>query len=101
DVISQGARSYGHGPIAAVYDAVIGPLPAIAQRSVWVALRFDPSLCAEAVRRRGGGREGVLRTAITATRRVANRLIEAGLRPRMMTSSDIAQATNQLSDGVN
>lgn len=101
DVISQGARSHGHSPIAWVYDAVLGPLPAIASRSVWVALRFDPSLCADAVRRRGGGREGVLRTAGTATRRVANRLIEAGLRPRMMTSSEIAQATNQLSDGIN
>lgn len=101
DVISQGARSHGRTPIAAVYDAVLGPLPAIAQRSVWVALRFDPSLCADAVRRRGGGREGVLRTAATATRRVANRLIEAGLRPRVMTSSEIAHATNQLSDGVN
>lgn len=101
DVISQGARSHGHGPIAEVYDAVLGPLPAIAARSVWVALRFDPSLCADAVRRRGGDREGVLRTAATATRRVANRLIEAGLRPRVMTSSEIAPATNQLSDGVN
>jgi type VII secretion protein EccE len=101
DVISQGARSHGHSPIAAVYDAVLGPLPAIAQRSVWIALRFDPSPCADAVRRRGGGCEGVLRTAATATRRVANRLIEAGLRPRVMTSSEIAHATNQLSDGVN
>jgi type VII secretion protein EccE len=101
DVISQGARSHGHGSIAAVYDAVLGPLPAIAARSVWVASRFDPALCADAVRRRGGGREGVLRTAATATRRVANRLIEAGLRPRVMTSTEIAQATNQLSDGVN
>jgi type VII secretion protein EccE len=100
DVISQGARSHGHSPIAAVYDAVLGPLPAIAQRTVWVALRFDPTRCAEAVRRRGGGREGVLRTATTATHRVANRLIEAGLRPQVMTASEIAQATYQLSDGV-
>lgn len=101
DVISQGARSQGHSSMAVVYDSVLGPLPAIAQRNVWVALRFDPTLCADAVRRRGGGREGVLRTAATATQRVANRLIEAGLRPRVMTSSQIAQATNQLSDGVN
>ena len=101
DVISQGARSHGHSMVAAVYDAVLGPLPAIAERTVWVALRFDPSVCADAVRRRGGGREGVLRTATTATRRVANRLIEAGLRPRVMTSSEIAHATNQLANGVN
>lgn len=100
DVITQGARSHGHSPIAAVYDAVLGPLPAIASRGLWIVVRFDPALCAAAVRRRGGGREGVLRTAATATRRVANRLTEAGLRPRVLTSADIAQATNQLSDGV-
>jgi type VII secretion protein EccE len=101
DVISQGARSSGHTAVAAVYDAVLGPLPAIAQRSVWVAVRFDPSRCAEAVRRRGGGRDGILRTATTATRRVANRLTEAGLRPLILSANGIALATNQLSDGVN
>jgi type VII secretion protein EccE len=101
DVISQGARSSGHTAMAAVYDAVLGPLPAIAQRSVWVAVRFDPSGCADAVRRRGGGREGILRTAATATRRVANRLTEAGLRPRILGASGLSLATNQLSDGVN
>jgi type VII secretion protein EccE len=101
DIVSHGARSYGHTEIAAVYDAVLGPLPAIASRSVWIVVRFDPSRCAAAVRRRGGGREGILRTATTATRRVANRLTEAGLRPRVATASGIAAATNQLSDGVN
>ncbi|MCV7283262.1 type VII secretion protein EccE [Mycolicibacterium flavescens] len=101
DIISHGARSHGHTAIAAVYDAVLGPLPAIANRTVWIALRFDPSRCPDAVRRRGGGREGVIRTATTATRRVANRLIEAGLRPRILTASGIAAAANQLADGVN
>lgn len=101
DVISQGARSHGHTEVAAVYDAVLGPLPAIAQRSVWVAIRFDPSKCADAVRRRGGGREGILRAATTATRRVANRLTEAGLGSRIQSASEISQAANQLSDGVN
>jgi type VII secretion protein EccE len=101
DVISQGARSHGHSQVAAVYDAVLGPLPAIAQRHVWIAIRFDPARCPEAVRRRGGGREGILRTATTATRRVANRLTETGLRSRVLTANEISQATNQLSDGVN
>ncbi|MDV3124004.1 type VII secretion protein EccE [Mycobacterium sp. 21AC1] len=101
DVISQGARSAGHTDVAAVYDSVLGPLPAIAQRTVWIAVRFNPSRCAEAVRRRGGGRDGILRTATTATRRVANRLAEAGLQPQVLTASGIAAATNQLSDGVN
>jgi type VII secretion protein EccE len=101
DVISHGSRSLGHTAVAAVYDAVLGPLPAIAHRSVWIAVRLDPSRCADAVRRRGGGREGILRAATTASRRVANRLTEAGLRPRILSASGIAHATNQLSDGVN
>jgi type VII secretion protein EccE len=101
DIISQGARSSGHTTMAAVYDAVLGPLPAIAHRSVWIAVRFDPSRCAEAVRRRGGGRDGILRTATTATMRVANRLTESGLRPRILGASGISLATTQLSDGVN
>ncbi|CRZ17731.1 type VII secretion protein EccE [Mycolicibacterium neworleansense] len=101
DVISQGARSAGHTDVAAVYDSVLGPLPAIAQRTVWIAVRFNPSRCAEAVRRRGGDRDGILRAATTATRRVANRLAEAGLQPQFLSASGIAAATNQLSDGVN
>nr|WP_166433851.1 type VII secretion protein EccE [Mycobacterium paragordonae] len=100
DVISQGARSQGHSQVAAVYDAVLGPLPAIAQRNVWIAVRLDPSRCAAAVRRRGGGRNGVIRAATTATRRVANRLTEGGLRTRVLTAGEIGQATNQLTDGV-
>lgn len=100
DIISQGARSAGHTDVAAVYDSVLGPLPAIAQRTVWIAVRFNPSRCAEAVRRRGGDRDGILRAATTATRRVANRLAEAGLRPQFLSASGIAAATNQLSDGV-
>ncbi|MDP7723541.1 type VII secretion protein EccE [Mycobacterium sp. TY814] len=100
DVISQGARSQGHSQVAAVYDAVLGPLPAIAQRNVWIAVRLDPSRCAAAVRRRGGGRDGIIRAATTATRRVANRLTEGGLRTRVLTAGEIGQATNQLTDGV-
>ncbi|WP_310768824.1 type VII secretion protein EccE [Mycobacterium sp. Z3061] len=100
DVISQGARSQGHSQVAAVYDAVLGPLPAIAQRNVWIAIRLDPSRCAAAVRRRGGGRNGIIRTAGTATRRVADRLTEGGLRTRVLTADEIGQATNQLTDGV-
>ncbi|MGV9800131.1 type VII secretion protein EccE [Mycobacterium sp. NPDC003449] len=100
DILSQGARSAGHTDVAAVYDSVLGPLPAIAHRTVWIAVRFNPSRCAEAVRRRGGGSDGILRTATTATRRVANRLAEAGLQPQLLTASGIAVATNQLGDGV-
>jgi type VII secretion protein EccE len=101
DVISHGARSYGHTPVAAVYDAVLGPLPAIAHRTVRVVVRFDPSRCPQAVALRGGGRSGLLRTAMVATRRVVNRLTEAGLRVQVLSAADVGRAVGQLCDGVN
>ncbi|WP_307789500.1 type VII secretion protein EccE [Mycolicibacterium baixiangningiae] len=101
DVISQGSRSAGHGHVAAVYDAVLGPLPAIAHRSVWVAVRLDPARCPEAIRARGGGWDAALRTAAVATRRVTNRLRDAGLRASTTTASDMTQAVTEFSGGVN
>jgi type VII secretion protein EccE len=100
DVISQGARSRGHGQLAATYDAVLGPLPAIATRSVLVTVRLDPTLCPEAVRNRGGGWEGILRTAAIATRRVANKLSDTGLRPQILTAREVSLATDELLDGL-
>jgi type VII secretion protein EccE len=100
DVISQGSRSKGHGDLAAVYDTVLGPLPAIAKRTVWVAIRVNPTLCPDALRERGGDWEGLLRTTATATRRVAGRLSEAGIRSRIMTAPEIGQATGELLDGA-
>ncbi|OBI96307.1 type VII secretion protein EccE [Mycobacterium sp. 1465703.0] len=100
DVISQGARSHRHSQIGSVYEAVLGPLPAIARRSVWVVIRMDPTLCPEAVRHRGGGWQGIIRTATTATRRLANRLSDAGLRTRIATADEITQATRELTRGA-
>ncbi len=100
DVLSQGARSSGHSQVGWVYEAVLGPLPAIARRSVWVAVRLDPTLCPDAVRHRSGGWQGIVRAATTATRRVANRLSDEGLRTQIMTADEIAQVTCELAQGV-
>ncbi len=101
DVISHGSRSQGHTQVAHVYDAVLGPLPAIAHRSVWVVIRFDPTRCPQAVGLRGGGQSGILRTAAVATRRVANRLTECGLCTRVLTAAEVGQAVSQLCGGAN
>ncbi|MDV3128472.1 type VII secretion protein EccE [Mycobacterium sp. 21AC1] len=100
DVISQGARSAGHGHVAAVYDAVLGPLPAIAHRSMWVIVRIDPSRCPEAIRARGGGWDAALRTATVATRRVTNRLRDAGLQAGTTTATDMVHAVTDLCSGL-
>ena len=100
DVVSQGARSAGHGHVAAVYDAVLGPLPAIAHRSVWVTVRIDPARCPDAIRVRGGGWDAALRTAAVATRRVANRLRDGGLQASTTTADDMVRAVTELCGGL-
>lgn len=100
DVIAVGSRSRGPGRASAIYEAVLGTLPAVAHRSTCVAVRLDPRQCAEAVARRGGGWEGALRTAATATQRVANRLAGAGLKTRILTSAELDTVTATLPDGV-
>ncbi|MET0474244.1 MAG: type VII secretion protein EccE [Mycobacterium sp.] len=99
DVISQGARSAGDGHVAAVYDAVLGPLPAIAHRSVWVTVRIDPARCPEAIRARGGDWDAAMRTAAVATRRVTNRLRDAGLQASVTTAADMVHAVTELCSG--
>ncbi|MBR7539946.1 type VII secretion protein EccE, partial [Mycobacterium tuberculosis] len=39
DAISTGARTASNGIVARLYDSIIGPLPAIAHRTVWLVLR--------------------------------------------------------------
>lgn len=99
DVISRGARCHGRDHVAAIYDAVLGPLPAISHRSVWVTVRVDPTLCAEAVQRRGGGWTGLLKTAATAARRIVNRLSEQGFRSRIGTAAEFGEAA-RIADGA-
>ncbi|MCH5643757.1 type VII secretion protein EccE [Gordonia sp. ABSL49_1] len=100
DVISHSMRAHGTGPVTATYLRTLGPLPAIARRSTFVVLRLDPLDCPDAVARRGGGAIGALRTATTATRRVAARLTEHGLHATVLSAAEITAAGSQLLDGA-
>ncbi|MFF2087762.1 type VII secretion protein EccE [Nocardia sp. NPDC058176] len=99
DVLSTGARTAGTGIASHLYDRILGPLPAIAHRTLWLVLRMDPLANAEAVEKRGGGAEGALRTAIIATRRVANRLAARDISASVLTSTEINSAVRQLTHG--
>ncbi|WP_431953550.1 type VII secretion protein EccE [Nocardia lijiangensis] len=96
DVISTGARTAGSGAVSQAYERILGPLPAVAHRTVWVVLRLDPLAIAAAVDRRGGGATGTLRSAIIATRRVANRLAARGLTASVLSAAEITAAVQQL-----
>ncbi|QBJ95517.1 type VII secretion protein EccE [Rhodococcus sp. ABRD24] len=100
DVLSHGRRSAPGIPAADVYDTLIGPLPAIAQRSVWVVLRFDAADNAASVARRGGGEEGASRTVTVAATRIVRAIADAGCHSRILTASEIEAVAARLSHGV-
>lgn len=100
DVISMGSRTAGSGSVARIYESILGPLPAVAHRTVWVVLRLDPLANAAAVHRRGGGAEGTLRSAVIATRRVANRLAAQDLSATVLSASEMNQVVTQLTLGA-
>ncbi len=99
DVVSTGARTAGTGVVAYLYDRILGPLPAIAHRTVWLVLRLNPLASAEAVENRGGGGTGALRTAIIATRRVANRLAALDIAASVLTAAEMNTAVRELTHG--
>lgn len=83
-----------------MYDALVGPLPAAAQRTVWVVLRFDPSTNQASVARRGGGVDGASRTVAVAARRVVRVLADAGCHARILSAAEIESACARICRGV-
>ncbi|MEO9220290.1 MAG: type VII secretion protein EccE [Mycobacteriaceae bacterium] len=76
----------------AAYHEVLGPLPAVAQRSIWVTVRLDPSRCPAAVRERGGGVAGAHRAVLGALSRVQGALDLAGLNSRVLSADELLRA---------
>lgn len=92
EVVVLGVRTRGVGEPVRIYERMLGALPATATRTVWLSLRFDPLDNAEAIGNRGGGAEGAVRTAVVATRRVANRLARHKVRTRTLTAAEMTAA---------
>lgn len=100
DIVSHGSRTAPGSPATDVYENLIGPLPAVSARSVWVTVTLDERKNRDAVDARGGGRDGVDRTITIATRRVA-RALEAGrVRTRTLTRSEIHAAASRMCRGT-
>ncbi|AOW94375.1 type VII secretion protein EccE [Rhodococcus sp. WMMA185] len=100
DVVSHGYRVASGTPATDVYDRLVGPLPATANRIVWLALRFDATENVEAVARRGGGEEGASRAITIAASRVVRTLAESGCRARILTAPEVDSAALQISGGA-
>lgn len=74
------------------YLEVLGPLPAAARRTTWVAVRLDPKQCPKAVGERGGGIVGAQRALIGALSRVRNALESENVRNRPLSPDELLQA---------
>jgi type VII secretion protein EccE len=79
-------------PALASYMEVLGPLPAAARRTTWIAVRLDPRRCAAAIRERGGGVVGAHRALIGALSRVRNALESAGVTIRPLDPDELIRA---------
>ncbi len=74
------------------YLEVLGPLPAAARRTTWVAVRLDPRRCLAAVQERGGGVVGSHRALIGALSRVRGALDARGVRTRPLDADQLLRA---------
>ncbi|WP_431774742.1 type VII secretion protein EccE [Streptomyces cucumeris] len=85
-----------HLPAQAVAVRNYGPLQehtgAPSTRLTWVALKFDPELCPEAVEARGGGLEGAQRCVLRTADQLASRLQGAGFGVTLLTEEALTAA---------
>lgn len=79
-------------PAMASYLEVLGPLPAAARRTTWIAVRLDPRKCPDAMGERGGGVVGAHRALIGALSRVRNALEGKGVRVRPLSPEELLRA---------
>jgi ESX secretion system protein EccE len=79
-------------PALRSYLEVLGPLPAAARRTTWVAVRLDPCRCLAAVAERGGGVLGSHRALIGALSRVRSALESHGVSTRPLDADQLLRA---------
>jgi type VII secretion protein EccE len=79
-------------PALRSYLEVLGPLPAAARRTTWVAVRLDPRRCPTAVAERGGGVMGCHRALIGALSRVRSALESRGMPTRPLDADQLLRA---------
>lgn len=79
-------------PALSSYLEILGPLPAAARRTTWVAVRLDPRRCPAAIRERGGGVVGAHRALIGALSRVRNALESRGVPTRPLDPEEVLRA---------
>ena len=99
DVVSAGYRVGKTAPanLVALYEQVVGPYPAPANRRTWIVLRADPDQTRKAALRRETGVAGLARYLVASTTRIADHLASNGIDARCARSFDDFDRATEIS----
>ncbi len=99
DVVSAGYRVGKTAPanLIGLYQQVIGPYPAPANRRTWIALRADPASARKSAHRRDVGVAGLARYLVASATRIADQLASLGIDARCARSLDSFDQATEIS----
>ena len=99
DVVSAGYRVGKTAPanLVALYEQVVGPYPAPANRRTWIVLRADPDRTRKSALRRETGVAGLARYLVASTTRIADHLASNGIDARCARSFDDFDRATEIS----
>ena len=99
DVVSSGYRVGKTAPAAlvALYEQVVGPYPAPANRRTWIVLRADPERTRRSALRRDAGLSGLAQYLVASTTRIADHLASHGVDARPARSFDDYDRATEIS----
>ena len=99
DVVSAGYRVGKTAPasLVALYEQVVGPYPAPANRRTWIVLRADPDQTRKSALRRESGVAGLARYLVASTTRIADHLASNGIDARCARSFDDFDRSTEIS----
>jgi type VII secretion protein EccE len=99
DVVSAGYRVGKTAPssLVALYEQVVGPYPAPANRRTWIVLRAKPEETRRSALRREAGVAGLARYLVASTTRIADHLASNGIDARCGRSFDDFDRATEIS----
>jgi type VII secretion protein EccE len=99
DVVSAGYRVGKTAPASLVglYEQVVGPYPAPANRRTWILLRAEPEHTLRSSQRRETGVAGLARYLVTSATRIADQLASNGIDARPIRSFDDLDRATEIS----
>ena len=99
DIVSSGHRVGRTAPasLVALYEQVLGPYPAPANRRTWIVLRASPEQTQRSAHRRDSGVAGMARYLVASTTRIADQLSSNGIDARCGRSFDDYDKATEIS----